>query len=345
MKASVERPIYTAKLVHESGTTATTYHLKDITTDLLVSHLKNELAEKVDISLVNIKVGNDFLRNLIAVKDKVYVYADVGSGENEVFRGIVWERTMSEDADSNDIKLLCYDHLIYLQKSKDTFFAKSGKLSKNLIESIASKWGIKISYKYDSITHGKLSFHNDSVADIIIFILDEVKKQKGAGYVIYMDGDTVVIDFEGNNSTVYKLTNNDNTISTNFKESMEDMVTKVLIVKSETVKNGKSEEETGQYLTVTSVSKNTDTYGTLQQIIVLGKDENLTDAKTEANQTLSDYATPKKEIEVESVDIPSVKKGDQIYISAGTLNGYYVVKSIEHDALNYTMHIEVVAYG
>ena len=72
MKASVERPVYTAKLVHESDTTATTYHLKDITTDLLVSHPENALAEKVDMSLENIKVGNDFLRNLITVKDKVY---------------------------------------------------------------------------------------------------------------------------------------------------------------------------------------------------------------------------------------------------------------------------------
>ena len=384
MKASVERPIYTAKIVHESGTTATTYHLKDITTDLLVSHPENELAEKVDISLVNIKVGNDFLRNLISVKDKMYVYANTGSGEKEVFRGFVWERTMSEDADSNDIRLLCYDRLIYLHKSKDTFFAKSGKLTKGLIESIASKWGFKISYKYVSITHGKLSFHNDSVADIIISILDEAKKQKGAGYVIYMDGDTIVIDYEGNNKTVYKLTSTDNTISTRFSESMEDMVTKVLIVKAETISTEKTDNsnraiielaqsymaqdsnlsyadaiarakeslnsggsggETGRYLTVDSVSKNTDKYGTLQQILVLGKDENLSDAKTEANQTLKDNATPKKELEVESVDIPWVKKGDQIYISAGSLNGYYVIKSIEHDALKYSMNIEVSVYG
>lgn len=344
MKASVERPIYTARIVHESGSTATTYQLKDITTDLIVGHQKNDLAEKVDLSIVDIKVGNSMLKNLIAVKDRVYVNANTGSGESEVFRGIVWERNLSEDADSNEIKLVCYDRLIYLQKSKDNFFAKSGKQTKNLIETLGSNWGFKISYKYHSITHGKLTFHNESIADIMVSILNEVKKQTGIGYVIRMDGDTVVIESEGSNKTVYKLTSKDNTVSTSFKESMDDMVTKVLIVKAETTKNGNSEEDTGKYLTVTSVSKNTDKYGTLQQIITIGKDDSVSDAKTEANQTLKDNATPKKEIEVHSTDIPWVKKGDQIYISAGSLNNYYIVDGIEHDALKSLMYLEVKLY-
>lgn len=345
MKASVERPIYTAKVVHESGSTATTYHLKDITTDLLVSHPKNMLAEKVDISLINTKVEKTQLRSIIAVKDKIYVYANTGSGSSEVFRGIVWERTLSEDSDSDEIKLSCYDRLIYLHKSRDNFFAKSGKKTKALIESIAKKWGFKISFKYSSITHGKLTFHNENVADIIISILEEVKKKTGISYIIRMEKDTIVIDAVGSNTKAYQLTSKTNTISTNFNETMEDMVTKVLIVKAETTKKGKSEEETGKYLTVASVTKNTDKYGTLQQIITLGKDDSLADAKKEANQTLKDNAVPKKEIDVKSVDIPWVKKGDQIYISAGSLSGYYIVDGIEHDALNYLMRMEISKYG
>lgn len=378
MKASTEHPVYSARIVKSNGTT---YRLKDITTDLIVSHPKGELAEKAVATLVDVKVGNDLLRNLIALQDKVYINADTGSGESEVFRGLVWERDFSYDADTDEINIVCYNRLIYMQKSKDNFFAKSGKTTKSLVETLANKWGFKISFKYKSITHGKLTFHNESVADILISILDEVKKKKGVGYVIRMSGDTIVIETEGSNKTVYKLVEKKNAISTSFKETMDGMVTKVLIVKAETTDetdnseqsivelaksymesdpslsyadaiakakekvNGSSGSgETGNYLTVTSVSKNTSKYGTLQQIITISKDENLSEAKEEANQTLEDNATPQKEYDIKSVDVPWVKKGDQIYITAGSLNGYYIVDSVEHDTLNYIMYLEVSKY-
>ena len=344
MKASIEHPVYSAKIIHNNGATNTTYKLKDITTDLVVSHQKDDLAEKVDISVVNIKVGSQMLSNLISVKDRVYVNANTGSGENSVFSGIVWERTLSEDSDNNEIKYTCYDNLIYLHKSKDNFFAKAGKQTDDLIKSLASKWGFKVSYKYVSISHAKLTFHNQSIADIIVEILDKVKKQTGVGYVIRMDGNTIVIASVGSNKTVYKLAKKENAVSTYFKESMEDMVTKVLIVKAETTKNGNSEKETGRYLTVASVDRNTSQYGTLQQILTLDKDENLADSKEEANQTLKDHSTPKITNEVSSVDIPWVNKGDQIYISAGNFNNYYIVESIEHDALKGLMYLEVSKY-
>lgn len=337
MKASTEHPVYSARIVKSNGTT---YRLKDITTDLIVSHPKDELAEKAVATLVDVKVGKEQLRNLIAVQDKVYINANTGSGESEVFRGLVWERDFSYDADTDEINIVCYDRLIYMHKSKDNFFAKSGKTTKALVETLAKKWGFKISFKYKSITHGKLTFHNESVADILISILDEVKKKKGVGYAIRMSGDTIVIETEGSNKTVYKLAEKKNAISTSFKETMDGMVTKVLIVKAETV----NDEETGNYLTVTSVSKNTSKYGTLQQIITISKDENLSEAKEEANQTLADNATPKKEHEIKAVDVPWVKKGDQIYITAGSLNGYYIVDGVEHDTLNYIMYLEVSKY-
>lgn len=342
MEASIKHPVYNARLVKDDGTT---YRLKDITTDLTKNHEENELAERVSISLVNIKVGSDKLHNLISLKDRLYLNANTGTGEEEVFRGFVWTRERSNDADSNEIRLICYDRLIYWQKSKDNFFAKAGKTTKTVITSIAEKWGFTIQYNYLSITHAKLTYHNESIADIITDILNKVKKQTGVDYVIRMEKSVIVIEAVGSNKTVYKLVEKENAVSAFYRETMEDMVTKVLIVKSETSKNAAGDdEETGQYLTVASVSRNTDKYGTLQEILVLDKDEKLTEAKEEANQTLDENSTPKEEAEIKSVDIPWVKKGDQIYISAGGFNNYYIVKSVEHDATDGIMYMEVKLY-
>ena len=341
MKASITNPIYSARLMKSDGMV---YYFKDITTDMNVSQPKNELAKKVSVSIINASVSGAKLHNIISLMDKLFVNADTGSGEKEVFRGIVWERSFNNTLDSDEVKIIAYDRLIYFNRSKDNFFAPAGKSTDVVISSIASKWGFSISYRYLNITHAKLTYHNEDIGDIITDILNKVKSQTGVDYVIYMDGDTIIIDRVGNNQTAYKIGASDNAISTNYKQSMEDVVTKVLIVKAETTKNGDKEEETGNYLTVASVDKNTEKYGTLQDVIVVSKDEKIAEAKDEANTTLKDNADPKETIDVKAIDIPWVQKGHQIYIESESMQGYYIVKSIEHDCTEGTMTLEVSRY-
>ena len=337
-KASITNPIYTANIIKTNGTK---YRLKGVTTDLNVSHSKDELAEKVIISLVNVKVGTKRLHSLISLKDKIYVYANTGSGAKEVFRGFVWERTLFSDADRRELQLVCYDRLIYLHKSKDNLFVKKGKKTKDVLTSLAKAWGFKISYKYESISHSKMVFQDESIADIFISILNKVKKKTGKKYAIRLEKNVIVIETVGKNSTVYKVENKDNAISTEYRQTMEDMVTKVKIVKAETVKKKDSDEETGKYLTVTSLSKNTKEYGTLQEILVKEKDDKLSEVKKEAQKTLDSKAKPKGEVEVKAIDNPWIKKGYKVYISAGDLKNYYIVNGIEHNAMDKVMYLEV----
>lgn len=337
--ASMTNPIYTANLIKASN--GTKYVLKDALIDLNVSHPENSIAEKVILSLVNVKVGTSRLSSLISLRDKLYVYANTGNGAKEVFRGIVWENESPTDADTRETKIVCYDRLIYLMKSKDNLFVKKGKKTKDVITSLAKKWGFKISFKYKSITHGKLVYRSQYIADIITDILEKVKKKTGVDYVIRMDKNVIIIDSVGSNTTIYKIKSKENAIKTNYKESMEDMVTKVKIVKAETVKKKGSDTETGKYLTVTSVKKNTDKYGTLQDIVVKEKDEKLSEAKKEANEILKEHAKPKIEAEAAAIDNPWVKKGDKVHISAGIMNNYYIVQGIEHDATDKIMYLEV----
>lgn len=337
--ASMTNPIYTANLIKASD--GTKYKLKDVIIDLNIDHAEKEIAEKVTLNLLNIKVGTSRLSSLIALRDKLYVYANTGSGSKEVFSGIVWERESKDASDSRETNMICYDRSIYLMKSKDNLFVKKGKQTKDVITSLAKNWGFKISFKYKSITHGKLVYHSQYIADIIVDILEKVKSKTGVDYVIRMEKNVLVIDSVGTNTTIYKISKKENAIKTAYVQSMEDMVTKVKIVKAETVKKSGSDSETGKYLTVTSVKKNTDKYGTLQDIVVKEKDEKLSEAKKEAKEILEEHATPKVEVAVAAIDNPWVKKGDKVHISAGTLNNYYIVKGIEHDATEKIMYLEV----
>lgn len=343
MAASMKHPEYKMNLFDSSGTK---YQFKNITTDLTVGHEENDLAQKVNITIANVKVGKKRLSNIIKLRQKVYVYANTGSGYKEVFRGYVWERKFDTSLDTREISLICYDRLIYLQNSKDNFYRKKGAKTKNVITSIAKKWGVKIKYNYVSITHGKLVYRSENISDILLSILNKAKKQSGVGYAIRCEKGVMVIDKQGSNSTVYKVESGDNALSQSYTETMEGMVTKVKIVKAETVKKKKkkgddTEKETGRYVTVANVKGDTKQYGTLQDIIEKGSDEKLSDAKKEAQKIIKKDGHPKRDISVTAVDIPWVEKGHKVYINAGTLKNNYIVKGIEHDAANHTMTMEV----
>ena len=329
--ASMEHPIYTAHILKTSGEKI---KLKDVITDLSINHGENDLAEKVTLSMINVKVSTQYLYDLISVKDQLYVYANTGSGAEEVFRGIIWERKENIDTDRNEIPLVCYDRLIYLQESKDNLFVKKGKNTKNIIDSIASDWGFTVNYKYTSITHGKIVYRSQSIADMFISLLDEVKKKTGIDYIIKMNKNEIIIDSVGMNSTIYKIQEKQNMINCSRSETMDGMVTKIKIVKSQ---NSNDDE----YTTVANVSKNVDIYGTLQDIIVKNKDDSLSEAKEEANTILNEKATPKREDLITAVDNPWIKKGDKIYINSGTYSGYYIAQSIEHDAKEHKMYLKV----
>ena len=303
----------------------------------MLGHEKDDLAEKVTITLANVMVGKKRLSSYIKLKQKVFLYANTGSGSKEVFRGFVWERNFSTSDDSREISLICYDRLIYLQKSKDNLFRKKGARTKDVITSLAKKWGVKIRYNYVSITHEKLVYRSEYISDIIVSILNKAKKKTGTGYVIRCEKGVMVIDKEGSNKTVYKIEKGDNALSDSYNQSMEDMITKVQIVKAES----KKDKETGKYINVSTVKGNTKQYGTLQDIIEKGSDEKLSEAKKEAKNIIKKNGKPKTEVAVSAVDNPWIKKGHKVYINTGVLKSYYIVKGIEHDALNHKMALEV----
>ena len=86
MNASKNDPIYTIYLV--SG--GVKYYLSPAVTELELSDQKKELAKRATVTLVNTTVSGKWLSSLIKVRDRIFIYADDGERNEEVFRGWVW---------------------------------------------------------------------------------------------------------------------------------------------------------------------------------------------------------------------------------------------------------------
>lgn len=333
MAASLDHPIYEAKI--KSGNK--TYELKGVTTDLVISHDNGALAQCLTISIINTKVGKEWIHNLIKLRDLIYVYATTGSGFKEVFRGYVWGRRFTFTNNERELKLTCYDRLIYLQNSRDNFLLKKGDRTKDAISRLCKTWGVSLTYDYSSITNKKTIYRNEALSDIIVSILKKAKKQAGTDPVILCNKGTMEIVKEGSNKTIYSIQKSENAIGTEYNETMDGMVTKVKIVKAQSKKN----KETGQFTTVANIKGATKKYGTLQEILEKGDKEKMTAVKREAQKIIKDKGKPQKNIYVTCVDIPWVIKGDKVHINAGYMNNYYIVKGVEHDATNHAMTLEV----
>lgn len=60
-----------------------------------------------------------------------------------------------------------------------------------------------------------------------------------------------------------------------------------------------------------------------QRIYTRGKDESLADAKSAAQEILDEDGKIKKEIKVQSPDVPFVRKGDLVYVISELAQSYY----------------------
>lgn len=334
MKASEDNPIYSVYIV--SG--GSKYNVTPTLISLDFSDQKNQMAQLVTISMMNIKVGKSWLSSLVKVRDRVYVYADDGSRSEEVFRGFVWTRSYNSSLGDREIVLKCYDNLIYFQESEESEYFSSGKSTKDVISSLCSKWGVKLEYTYSSITHAKLALRGN-LADIFTSdILDLVKDRTGKKYVILSAKDTMQVKPVGANTTVYQFKAGKNAVKTNSSCTMDGMVTKVVIL-------GKADDKDERQPVEATVNGKTSEYGTLQKVINRDENTTLADAKKEAEGILKNDGSPKWEYELTAPDIPWIRKGDKVYVNAGDIyNSYLIVtcvdRSIDNKSKKMTLTME-----
>lgn len=317
MAATAAKPEYTAYVV--AG--GTKYDITPAIESIDIADQQKQIAKCVTIQLMNSKVGDNWLTGLLGVRNRVYLHANDGSKDDEVFRGFVWNRAYKSSLTDRTLQLKCYDNLIYLQESDHSAYFSSGKRTKDVCTSLCKDWGVKLEYTYESITHSKLPLRGN-LADIFIAdLLDPVKDRTGKKYVILSEKDVAQIKPVGANSTIYHFVAGQNAIQTQSVCSMDGMTTKVIIL-------GKADDNDRTPIEAT-VSGDTNQYGTLQKTISRSENTSLADAKKEAKSIIDEKGKPKCEYELRATDIPWIRKGDKVHLNAGDLTGYYIVTGID----------------
>lgn len=321
-KASKDNPIYSIYLVDGN----TKYDLTSCLEELKFSDQKKQFSKSLTISLANIQTQGKWLVSLIACRQRVFVYANDGETSDEVWRGFVWTHGYKSSTTSRLIVLKCYDNLIYCQESEESEYFSDGKDTKDIVSTICQKWGIALEYTYSTITHSKLALRG-KLSDILTTdILDLVKDRNNEKYVILSDKDVMQIKKVGQNKKIYQIVAGKNVITTEAESSMDGMITQVIIL-------GKADDDERSPVEAT-VSGDTAAYGTLQKVIDRDENTSLEDAKKEGQSIIDENGKPKREYTLEAPDIPWVRKGDKIYVSAGNLIGFYIVTGVDRNITN-----------
>ena len=108
----------------------------------------------------------------------VGIFATDGKKDEEVARGYIttWKPSYSSDSDRFDVK--CYDNLYNLRESQDNIYYSSGIGTKSAIMKIFDNWEIPLgSYSGPNETHAKLAYKSESLAYVILDILDDAYKR------------------------------------------------------------------------------------------------------------------------------------------------------------------------
>ena len=319
MEATKKNPMYTVYVVCGD----TKYNITPAVESLSFSDQKKQISHNATIDLRNVKAGGSWLSSILKVRDRVFIHADDGERNEEVWRGYIWTRTYASGLDGHRFTLRCYDNLIYFQESEESKYFSSGKSTEAVCKSLCDDWGVKLEYTYESITHSKLALRGN-LADIFTAdILDLVKDRTGKKYVILSSKDTMQVKTVGQNTTVYHIKAGENAIKTASECTMDGMTTKVIIL-------GKADDNDRHPVEAT-VSGATGQYGTLQKLITRSENTSLADAKKEAQEIINEDGKPKWEYAVSTIDIPWVRKGDKVKVTAGDMTGYYIVTGIDRD--------------
>lgn len=308
------------------------YDLKDYVETLEWEENEKELATRITFSLYNAKTKANSIGTKLKLGTLVAVFAKDGLEEKEVARGFVTDWKTTKSNNESVVQCTCYDELYNLQQSEDNIYYSSGTSTKSAITQLCKKWSISIGeYKGSNIKHGKQKFESERISDIILELLNDAHKKGGEKCILRAyKGKVQVIPVESNQNIYCFLA--DNAKSVSHKMSTANMVTRVKVLGQEEKKKKSKVEAT--------VDGNTK-FGIRQKIYRREKDKSLAEAKKAAEQILKEDGKVEETIDLQAPDVPFLRKGDLIYAKVGTLNGYYRVLGVQHNASDSIMSMDL----
>lgn len=315
------------------------YNIKDYVENLGWEQGEKELATRISFDTCNKKSAVGFMSDIAKLGCLVGIFASDGTNDEEVARGYIVDWSTSSSLSQEKFSAKCYDGLYNLKESQDNIYYSAGTGTKSAITQIFEDWEIPLGdYQGPDETHAKLAYKSDTIADVILDILEDAFKKGGTKCIVQDRGGKVYILPYANNKIVYHFAA-ENTKTSFHKRSTAGMITRVKIIGQEDDEGRSSVEAT-----LNGQTK----FGVRQKIVTRGKDDSLEAAQSSAQEILDDKGEIQEEITVQSPDIPFVRKGDLVHVTIGTLSGYYYVIGIRHDVdsriMSMDLHLPYVEY-
>ena len=308
-------------------------NLNNVAVNVAWEENETELAARLNLTLRDLKTGGASLAEQLPLGTAILLYYSDGDTSDECFRGTVWEWG-NPRVNDDEITLTAYDMLYYLNKSKDYGYWEAGKSTRSIVEEILGGWSVPLGkFTGPSITHEKVMYKNKAISAMLQETMEEAKKQTGTGYIIRASKGKCEILSRGENSEIWCFTQDTNLTSASDKLTMADLITKVIVIGKDD-DQGKGRPEIEQTLTGETQ------YGTLQEIVTRGSSTE-EEAKSQAEGILKDRGKPKRSIVLRSPDFPRIRKGDKIRVILDRLDGYFLVKTVSHNATAMQMQMEV----
>ena len=321
--ATKANPTYTASIVDGE----TTYDITPVLIRIETSEQEDQMAQKAVVTIMNTMIGGQWSTSVFKTGQRMFIYADDGEKQDEVFRGFIWTKNYTSSNSTREFALTCYDNLIYFQESEVYYYFSSGKSTEDVLRQITEAWGINFAYNYESITHEKLVLKGTLSNIFMDDLLNLVRDRTGKKYVIRMEKDTLNVTEIGKNTTIYQFNSRENVMETKSQETMDGMITRVVIFG----KQGESERAPVE----ATVEEHIEEYGTLQKVYGRNESQSLEDAKKEADTLVNLHKWPFQDFEIDVPDVPWIRKGDVIYINAGDIyQQYLMITSISRDISN-----------
>ena len=222
-------------------------------------------ARKLEFSLIQSPTDINIPKVDIPLMSLILFYED----NNELFRGFVYEREKSSD---NSMSFLCYDYCAKLNDIKVSYNIKNETAS-SIYNKFLTEYKLSKGDIVGASTPIKKVFLGTTAYDMIMTAYTEEAKKTGKKYMVYTKGDKFYSSEKGNVKLKLAFEEGKNILSSNFKESVSNMVNKVIIVDENG--NKSSEVVNDEWLK---------TYGLFQE--VYKKEENK-DANAEAKAMLN----------------------------------------------------------
>ena len=236
----------------------------------------------------------------------------------KVFSGVVWDRDLTSKGQF--IKVTCMDYMIYINKSTVSYNFKD-MTAEDITAQVCGDLGIPISSLEATGVKINLPAIHQNAYDVIMAAYTKAAAVTGKKYMPTFAWDGVAVIEKGSQTIDYRLDYDYNIEGTQFTESLENMVSRVIVL-----------DDKGNIVNTVENAQWIAAYGIIQDAIELEKDKD-SDAATKAKNALK---PAEKKANVDALGCISAITGAAVTVidKHTGLNGLFYIDGDSHTYVN-----------